>query len=128
MEGLCDVDLAWQLEAGGFPGIYTEGACAYTWRPTSLTEEQRRAYSEGYALRVFLQKTESEIVRQRYLSVLSRRSRLADSLVSPLLERIGHFVPPEARVYSLLLRRTARTLLRRGYRDALRGRPPRFSG
>ena len=127
LEGLYDVDLAWQLETGGFPGIYTEEACAYAWRPASLVEEQQRAYAEGYALRIFLEKSKSEIVRQRYLPVIARRLRLADSLVVPLLGRVGRLAQPEARFYRLLLRRTTNALLRKGYRDARRGRPPRLA-
>ncbi len=123
--GLEDLELAWRLENKGLTGVYSESACAYAWQPTSLDREQRRSYAEGYTLTTLIEKTQSDIVRQRYVPEVSFRHVVGDSLAMSICRLASTGMPSTNRVYSLLSQRALRHAFRKGYRDAVANRPPR---
>jgi glycosyltransferase involved in cell wall biosynthesis len=124
-QGLEDLELAWRLEGHGLPGVYAEEARAYVWRPAAIDAERQRAYAEGYSLHTVLEKTQSNIVRERYLSRLTARSALTATLLLPFEHRACSALAPDTRLFRFLHRRVVRGAFSRGYTDASSGRPPR---
>ena len=126
LPGLEDLELAWRLESGGLSGVYDEEARAYVWRPTTVEAEHERAYAEGYSLHTVLEKTRSDIVRERYLPRLSARSALAAALFLPVEYRACGALAPDTRLFRFLFRRVLHGAFSRGYKDASSGREPQM--
>lgn len=123
--GLEDIELAWRLENKGLTGVYGEAACAYAWQPASLDREQHRLYAEGYSLDALIEKTQSDIVRQRYAPKVSYRHVVGDNLARPVCRLVSPGMLDNNRVYSRLSKRMLRHAFRKGYRDATANRAPR---
>jgi glycosyltransferase involved in cell wall biosynthesis len=125
--GLGDVELAWRLEQDGMGGIYSDEACAYLWRPMTVEEQRRRYYAEGYTLPRVLEKTGSDIVRNRYPRTMGAGLPAPDRLLLPLYRRGCALLAGNTRLSTYMCRRLLVHSLREGYRDATRGLPPRIS-
>ncbi len=125
--GLDDIELANRLEQRGLRGIYCEEACAYLWMPLNLEEQRRRYYAEGHTLPRVLEKTQSDIVRNRYLRPLRWGTPAPELLLLPLYRRACMTLASNTRPFGFMCRRILLHALRDGYRDAMRGIPPRLT-
>lgn len=125
--GLDDIELANRLEQRGLRGVYCDEACVYLWMPASLEEQRRRYYAEGYTLPLVLEKTQSEMVRNRYLGPLRWGIPGLEQTLLPLYRRACLLLATNTRPFSGMCRRILLHALREGYRDALRGLPPRLT-
>jgi glycosyltransferase involved in cell wall biosynthesis len=123
--GMEDLDLAWRLERDGLTGRFTQGARAFTWIATSLEREADWHYDRGHGLHRLLERTDSDLVRRRYKTVISRTAGLLRMTTVPACTLVasglaGAFPAHQAACRQLLLQ-----AMHRGYRDAASGRPPR---
>jgi glycosyltransferase involved in cell wall biosynthesis len=125
LDGAEDLDLAWRLEQGGMPGFFSDKAPAFTWRPTTVESEMDIYYGLGYALHGLLERTASDILRQRYRPFLSRRQAMIDAFVSPIFGSIASQFAATSSFFAAFCHRTLRHALWQGHRDAIRGRPRR---
>jgi len=124
--GLDDIELASRLEQRGLGGIYCEEACAYLWMPLNLQEQLKRYYAEGYTLPRVLEKTQSDVVRNRYLRPLRWVIPVPERVLLPIYYRACMALATNTRPFGFMCRRLLLHALRDGYRDALRGLPPRL--
>lgn len=126
LPGLEDVELAWRLERSGMHGFFSENAIAYSWRELTIDRELELRYSEGFTLWHVLDKTGSDILANRYLGPGGRSWSVPALMFAPMYRRICHSLSLPSGPYDWVCRRMARTAVIQGYRDAKRGRPPRY--
>lgn len=124
--GLEDIELAWRLEHAGLSGFFSETAVAYAWQPLDIDRELARRYAEGFTLWQVLDKTHSDVLANRFLGPGARPWSTSELLLAPVYQRVCHAVAVHAGPFDWVCRRMARTAVIQGYRDARRGRPPRY--
>ncbi|MBN2309046.1 MAG: glycosyltransferase [Candidatus Hydrogenedentes bacterium] len=122
LAGLEDLELAARLEARGLRGLCSEDATAYVWRPAGIEDERRRYYAEGYALHALLERTRSEMARERYLVQRARWRGLLDRLIVPCSRGIYTMFGGHSSPFVLFPKSCLRAAFRKGYRDAVAGR------
>lgn len=126
ISGLEDIHLAYRLESGaGMRGFFSDEARAFAWRPASVAREAQRFYREGYWLPSLLAETGDDTLRERYRPLLSRWRAAFDLLGRPVRGHVCRLFAHDTRAFSMFHRGSLRVAFRLGYRDALRGRPPR---
>ncbi|NUM56734.1 MAG: glycosyltransferase [Candidatus Hydrogenedentes bacterium] len=124
--GLEDVELAWRLERTEMQGYFNEQAVAYSWQQVNIEREVERRYSEGFTLWHVLGKTHSDVLANRYLGPSGRPWSASELMLAPVYQRVCHSIAVHAGPFDWVCRRMARTAVIQGYRDAKRGRPPRY--
>ena len=125
--GLEDVELAWRLERAGLQGFYSEHATAYAWQSLDIDQEFTRQYYEGFTLWHVIGKTGSDVLANRYLGSGVRPWTTSELLLAPVYQRVCLAIASRGRPFDWVCRRMARTAVIQGYRDASRGKPPRYS-
>ncbi|MBX7255837.1 MAG: glycosyltransferase, partial [Candidatus Hydrogenedentes bacterium] len=121
VSGLDDIELANRLEQQGLRGYYCDDACAYLWMPLNLEEQRRRYYAEGHTLPRVMEKTQSDMVRNRYLGPLRWGLPGPAQVMLPVYRRACMLLASNTRPFGYMCRRILMHAMREGYRDALRG-------
>ncbi|MDX9972000.1 MAG: glycosyltransferase family A protein [FCB group bacterium] len=127
-DGLEDLVLGWRLWDGGIKSVYAEDAAAYSWRSTRPLEERQRHYRAGYSLHSLFAGEVPEEVRKRFPLVRTRLQESMDGLMQPVYRHLCDSLAEGSRPFGAMFDRMLRFDFRRGYRDALAGRPPQFEG
>jgi glycosyltransferase involved in cell wall biosynthesis len=122
--GLEDIELAWRLENHGLRGYYSDDATAYLWCPVTASDERRRYYAEGYSLHMLLEKTNSDIVRNRLLRALQSWLNVPERPLLSLYAKMCDSLASDTRCFRFLHHRILVHRFLRGYRDAVSGYPP----
>ena len=122
--GLEDVELAWRLESQGVRGYYSDDATAYLWCPVTANDERRRYYAEGYSLRMLLEKTREDVVRNRMLRPLQSRLNFPERILVSIYRRLCNSLASDTRCFRFVHRRILVHSFLRGYQDAVAGYPP----
>ncbi|MBM3289510.1 MAG: glycosyltransferase, partial [Candidatus Hydrogenedentes bacterium] len=124
--GLEDIELAWRLERAGMYGYFGESAVAYAWQPMDVDRELARRYFEGFTLHRVLSTTHSDVLANRYLGPGVRPWSTTELVLAPVYQRVCHAIAVHAGPFDWVCRRMARTAVVQGFRDARRGKPPRY--
>ncbi len=122
--GYEDLELSWRLENKGIRGFFSDESVAYIWRPTTLDAERRRFYAEGSSLRMLIEKTQAEVVRNRLLHPLQSRFIQSERSLVPFYRRICGALASNTRCFSFMCRRVLVHSFLEGYRNAMQGRGP----
>lgn len=122
-----DIDLAWRLRKQGETVVFAEEACAYFWLPTTFRDHAAQCYLEGYCLPALIANTDAEDVRAHYQIRRNPLQTAFDRMTAPLCRRLRFIYSRGRQRPRGLCGRALRAELLRGYKDALKGRPPRGS-
>ncbi|MCP4641515.1 MAG: glycosyltransferase family 2 protein [bacterium] len=123
LDGLGDVEAAFRLEHAGVRGFYSEDACAYVWRAAQLAHERAQCYADGYTLHTLMQKTESDLIRERFARRLGRWGTARDTALAPVANVMCRALASDTKAFRAFHRSVMTRSFVRGYRDAESGRP-----
>lgn len=126
LDGFEDVELAWRIEEKGVRGFYSDKPHAFAWQPTTVELEIARYYDLGYALHALLEKTESDVIRQRYGPFLSPWRARLDSITAPLCGVVAPLFPSTSSAFTRLCWKALRHAAWQGQHDAAIGHPRRL--
>lgn len=127
-DGLEDLALAWRLWECDIKSVYAEDASAYSWRSTRPVEERQRQYCYGYSLHQLFEGDVPEEIRKRFPLIRTAAQEYLDRIVQPVYRHLCDSLAEGSKPFELMFEQMLRHDFRRGYRDAVAGRPPRFEG
>jgi len=124
LPGLEDIELAWRLEEHDVRGYYNDSASAYQWCPVTIADERRRFYAEGHSLRMLIEKTQADVVRNRLLRPIQSWLNVPERFLISLYRTLCGSLASDTRCFKLVHRRLLIHSFLRGYNDAAAGYPP----
>lgn len=124
--GFDALELAWRLGQSGIPASFAPDASGYIWRGVKFETEYRRQYVRGYALPALMAATDPQRVWRRFSVTGSTFQRLADILVMPYYLHACVQAEGQVRIIGRIFRRALRYAFRMGFRDAQKGREPKY--